>query len=187
MIYKTVESSLVTFSQLMLPSHSNFSGKIHGGYLLSLMDQIAFACASKYSGKYCVTASVDRVDFLTPVEVGELLTLNASVNYVGNTSIVIGIRVDSQNVQTGVIRHCNSSYFTMICKEENGEKAEAPKLILRTPTEIRRFYKALHRIEEHNKAKAHLKDPMDYHSPDLINYLLDNYNVKIHLDPQEDN
>ncbi len=184
MIYKTVESSLITFSQLMLPSHSNFSGKIHGGYLLSLMDQIAFACASKYSGKYCVTASVDRVDFLTPVEVGELLTLSASVNYVGNTSIVIGIRVDSQNVQTGEVKHCNSSYFTMICKEENGEKAEAPKLILRTPTEIRRFYKALHRIEEHKKAALQVKDEMDYHSPELINYLLDNYHVKVQLDAQ---
>jgi uncharacterized protein (TIGR00369 family) len=185
MIYKTVESSLITFSQLMLPSHSNFSGKIHGGYLLSLMDQIAFACASKYSGKYCVTASVDRVDFLTPVEVGELLTLNASVNYVGNTSIVVGIRVDSQNVQTGEVRHCNSSYFTMICKEANGEKADAPKLILRSVSEIRRFYKALHRIEEHKKASAQVKSEMDYHSPDLINYLLDHYNVKIHLDSKD--
>ncbi|QTV05537.1 acyl-CoA thioesterase [Faecalibacter bovis] len=182
MIYKTVESSLITFSQLMLPSHSNFSGKIHGGYLLSLMDQIAFACASKYSGKYCVTASVDRVDFLTPVEVGELVTLNASVNYVGNTSMVIGIRVESQNVQTGEIRHCNSSYFTMICKEENGEKADAPKLILRSANEVRRFYKALHRIEEHKKAALQVKNPMDYHSEDLINYLLEHYNVKIQLD-----
>jgi len=182
MIYKTVESSLITFSQLMLPSHSNFSGKIHGGYLLSLMDQIAFACASKYSGKYCVTASVDRVDFLTPVEVGELVTLNASVNYVGNTSMVVGIRVESQNVQTGEVKHCNSSYFTMIVKDENGEKAEAPKLILRSPNEIRRFYKALHRIEEHKKAALQIKDPMDYHSEDLINYLLEHYNVKIHLD-----
>jgi len=182
MIYKTVESSLITFSQLMLPSHSNFSGKIHGGFLLSLMDQIAFACASKYSGKYCVTASVDRVDFLTPVEVGELVTLNASVNYVGKTSMVIGIRVESQNVQTGEIKHCNSSYFTMICKEENGEKSEAPKLILRTPNEIRRFYKALHRIEEHKKAAQQIKEPTDYNSKELINYLLENYNVKIHLD-----
>ncbi|HBX61834.1 MAG TPA: acyl-CoA thioesterase [Flavobacteriaceae bacterium] len=182
MIYKTVKSSLVTFSQLMLPSHSNFSGKIHGGFILSLLDQIAFACASKYSGKYCVTASVDRVDFLTPVEVGELLTLKASVNYVGRTSIVVGIRVESQNIQTGEIKHCNSSYFTMICKEENGEKAEAPKLILKNLNEVRRFYKALHRIEEHTKAKEQIKDPIDYKSQDLIDHLLDNHFVKIELD-----
>ena len=68
--FKTVNVSKVTISQLMLPSHSNFNGKIHGGYILSLMDQIAFACASKYSGVYCVTASVDTVDFLSPIEIG---------------------------------------------------------------------------------------------------------------------
>jgi len=182
MIYKTVQSSLITFSQLMLPSHSNFSGKIHGGFILSLLDQIAFACASKYSGKYCVTASVDRVDFLSPVEVGELLTLKASVNYVGKTSIVVGIRVDSQNIQTGEIKHCNSSYFTMICKEENGDKAEAPKLILKDLDEVRRFYKAIHRIEQHRNTSQQLSDSIDYKSEELINYLLEKHNVKIEID-----
>ena len=77
----SVKASKITLTQLMLPSHSNFSGKIHGGYLLSLMDQIAFACASKYSGCYCVTASVDTVNFLNPVEICDLVTLKASVNY----------------------------------------------------------------------------------------------------------
>ena len=107
--YKTVASSKVTLSQLMLPSHSNFSGKIHGGYLLSLMDQVAFACGSKFSGRYCVTASVDRVDFLNPIEVGELVTLKASVNFVGSSSMVIGIRVDAQNIQTDAVKHCSNS------------------------------------------------------------------------------
>ena len=73
-IANTVEASKITLSELMLPSHSNFSGKIHGGYLLKLMDQIAFACASKYSSCDCVTASVETVDFLNPVDVGELVT-----------------------------------------------------------------------------------------------------------------
>ena len=123
--YKTVACSHITLSQLMLPSHSNFSGKIHGGYLLSLMDQIAFACGSKFSGKYCVTASVDRVDFLSPIEVGELVTLNASVNFVGTSSMVVGIRVDAQNIQTGQIKHCNSSYFTMIAKDADTGKPVA--------------------------------------------------------------
>ncbi len=99
--FKTVNSSRVTISQLMLPSYTNFSGKIHGGYLLSLLDQIAFACASKYSGNYCVTASVDTVNFLAPIEVGELVTLKASVNYVGNSSMIVGIRVEAENIQTG--------------------------------------------------------------------------------------
>ena len=85
MRFKSAEQSQVTLTELMLPSHSNFSGKIHGGYILNLMDQIAFACASKHSGHYCITASVNKVDFLHPVEVGQLLHLRASVNYTGKT------------------------------------------------------------------------------------------------------
>jgi len=146
--YKTVACSHITLSQLMLPSHSNFSGKIHGGYLLSLMDQIAFACGSKFSGKYCVTASVDRVDFLSPIEVGELVTLNASVNYVGTSSMVVGIRVEAQNIQTGQIKHCNSSYFTMIAKDaDTGKPVAVPRLILRSKEEVMRYLKAAERIE----------------------------------------
>ncbi|HEY4629188.1 MAG TPA: acyl-CoA thioesterase, partial [Flavobacterium sp.] len=91
-IFKSVASSNISISELMLPSHTNFSGKIHGGYILSLLDQIAFACASKFSGNYCVTASVDTVNFLKPIEVGELVTMKACVNYVGNSSMIIGIR-----------------------------------------------------------------------------------------------
>ena len=94
--FKTVKDSRITISELMLPSHTNFSGKIHGGYILSLLDQIAFACASKYSGNYCVTASVDTVDFLNPIEVGELVTMKASINYVGKSSMIVGIRVEAK-------------------------------------------------------------------------------------------
>jgi len=105
LIYKSVESTRITISQLMLPSHSNFSGKIHGGFILNLMDQISFACASRHSGTYCVTASVDTVDFLNPIEVGELVSMKASINYVGNTSMVVGIRVEAENIQTGNTKH----------------------------------------------------------------------------------
>ncbi|MFC5683208.1 acyl-CoA thioesterase [Flavobacterium sp. MAHUQ-51] len=144
--YKTVDSSKITISELMLPSHTNFSGKIHGGYILSLMDQIAFACGSKFSGNYCVTASVDTVNFLKPVEVGELLTMKASVNYVGNSSMIIGIRVESENIQTGVIKHCNSSYFTMVAKDKEGNNTPVPGLILTTLKEVSRFQNALRQI-----------------------------------------
>ena len=107
MMHKKTEDSQITLTELMLPSHSNFSGKIHGGYILNLMDQIAFACASKHSGNYCVTASVNKVDVLNPIEVGELVTLKASINYTGNTSMVVGVRVESENIQSGVCTHCN--------------------------------------------------------------------------------
>ncbi|OYX84818.1 MAG: acyl-CoA thioesterase [Flavobacteriales bacterium 32-34-25] len=144
--YKTVDSSKITISELMLPSHTNFSGKIHGGYILSLMDQIAFACGSKFSGNYCVTASVDTVNFLKPIEVGELVTMKASVNYVGNSSMVVGIRVEAENIQTGVIKHCNSSYFTMVAKDKTGQNVSVPGLILTTLKEVSRFQNALRQI-----------------------------------------
>lgn len=144
--FKTVSSSHVIISELMLPSHTNFSGKIHGGYILSLLDQIAFACASKFSGNYCVTASVDTVNFLMPIEVGELVTMKASVNYVGNSSMIIGIRVEAENIQTGVIKHCNSSYFTMVSKDKEGKNAPVPGLLLTTLKEVSRFENGVRQI-----------------------------------------
>ena len=121
-MFKHAKDSQVSITELMLPSHSNFSGKIHGGHILNLMDQIAFACASRHSRNYCVTASVNKVDFLNPIDVGELVTLKASINYTGRTSMVIGLRVESENIKTGIVKHCNSSYFTMVAKNEQGEK-----------------------------------------------------------------
>lgn len=144
--YKTVDSSKITISELMLPSHTNFSGKIHGGYILSLMDQIAFACGSKFSGNYCVTASVDTVNFLMPIEVGELVTMKASVNYVGNSSMIVGIRVEAENIQTGVVKHCNSSYFTMVAKDKEGNNTPVPGLILTTLKEVSRFEHGIRQI-----------------------------------------
>ncbi len=148
MNYKAPKDSRVIMTQLMLPSHSNFSGKIHGGYVLNLMDQIAFACASKHSGQYCVTASVNRVDFLNPIEVGELLTLRATINFTGRTSMVVGLRVESENIQTGIKKHCNSSYFTMVAKDENGKSVPVPGLILNTKESARRFARSIRRMEQ---------------------------------------
>ena len=146
--FKNIEDSQLTITELMLPSHSNFSGKIHGGHILNLMDQIAFACASKHSSNYCVTASVNKVDFLNPIEVGELLTLKASVNYTGRTSMVIGLRVESENIRTGKTKHCNSSYFTMVAKDENEKSTPIPGIILTSKDEIRRYARSIVRQNE---------------------------------------
>lgn len=150
---KTSKESSVTITELMLPANSNFSGKIHGGYILNLMDQIAFASGSKYSGKYCVTASINTVDFLNPVEVGELLTLKARVNYVGRTSMTVGIRVTSENIHTGEIKHCNSSYFLMVAKNEDGSNAEVPTLKLTSKEGVRRFIRSLDRLNSKRRRK----------------------------------
>jgi acyl-CoA hydrolase len=124
----------------MIPSYENFGGKVHGGIVLSLMDKIAYACAASHSKSYCVTASVDKVDFLNPVEVGEILTLYSSVNYTGRSSMEVGIRVESENFTTGSIRHTNTSYFTMVALNPETKSPEpVAGLLLEGPEDIRRF------------------------------------------------
>jgi uncharacterized protein (TIGR00369 family) len=141
----------------MIPSYANLGGKIHGGILLSLMDKVAYAAAAKHAGTYCVTVSVDGVNFLQPVEVGELVSLLASVNYVGRTSLVIGIKVIAEDVRTGTVKHTNTSYFTMVAKDDNGQPTPVPGLLLESPDDTRRFLEAIKRKE----LKAHFSLTFD--------------------------
>ncbi len=136
---KKVSESETTITELMIPAFANFSGKIHGGTLLSLMDKVAYVCAAKHSGQYCVTVAVEGVEFLNPVEVGDLVSIQASVNYVGRTSMIIGMRIESLKPKTGVVTHTNSCYFTMAAKNEEGQLTEVPGLILENETQTRRF------------------------------------------------
>jgi len=155
--HKHVEEAQISTPELTLPSHSNFSGKIHGSYILSLLDQIAFACASKFSSTYCVTASVDTVDFLNPIEVGELVTMKASINYIGKSSMVVGIRVEAENIRTGIKKHCNSSYFTMVAKDNNNNNSvKVPGLFLNDTIETKRFLDAIKRLEMKQNRKMNL-------------------------------
>lgn len=146
--FKPISASQTTMTELMIPSYSNFGGKIHGGIILSLMDKVAYACAAKHADAYCVTASIDNVDFLASVDVGEIISLQASVNYVGKTSLVVGIKVLAENIKTHSIKHTNSSYFTMVAmSEETKRPATVPGLILQNEVEVRRFIVAMHRKE----------------------------------------
>ena len=178
-IFKRPNDSEVILTELMLPSHSNFSGKIHGGFILSLMDKAAFASASKFSGQYCVTASVNRVDFLNAIEVGELVTLRAKVNYVGHSSMVVGIRVESQNIRTGEIKHCNSSYFSMVALDENGKGIQVPGLIISNLNDMRRFLRSIKHIKMRNERK--LEFSKNTFEPEKYKDALKDYNVKIEL------
>lgn len=139
---RTVDFSRTTITELMIPSFANFSGKVHGGILLGMMDKVAYVCAAKHSGAYCVTVSVDGVEFKEPVEVGELVSLSASVNYVGNSSMIIGIRVESLKPKTGEKKHTNSCYFTMVAKNDDGTLKQVPRLIFQNNEDIRRFWDA---------------------------------------------
>ena len=179
-MYKKIEDSQITLTELMLPSHSNFSGKIHGGYILNLMDQIAFACASKHSGNYCVTASVNKVDFLHPIEVGELVTLKASINYTGNTSMVVGVRVESENIQSGICTHCNSSYFTMIAKDKSGNNAPTPGIIINSEQKARRFLRSIETRISYLYRESTYEEKSFELTPELISELKKN-NLELKL------
>lgn len=144
---KSVNYSRTTITELMIPAYANFGGKIHGGILLSLMDKVAYACASKHAGTYVVTVTVEGVNFLQPIEVGELVSLHASINYVGRSSMVVGIRVIAENVRTGTQKHTNTSYFTMVAKDDQGKPTEVPALLLEDKEDIRRFLEAIKRRE----------------------------------------
>lgn len=129
----------LSMSVLMTPNMANFSGKVHGGELLSYLDKVAYACASRYAGRYVVTLSVDRVMFRQAINVGELVTFLASVNYTGTTSMEVGIKVVTEDIRTKVVRHTNSCYFTMVALDDNGKPIAVEPLIPETEQEKQRF------------------------------------------------
>ena len=128
------EKSL-TMTVLMTPDMANFSGKVHGGSLLKLLDQVAYACAAKYCKNYVVTAALDQVFFRQHVDVGELVTFFAQVNHVGRSSMEIGVKVVAENLRTHEKRHTTSCYFTMVAMDEHGQPVEVPQLQLETEQE----------------------------------------------------
>ncbi|MFL6717279.1 MAG: acyl-CoA thioesterase [Burkholderiaceae bacterium] len=132
----------LSMTVLMTPDMANFSGNVHGGAILKYLDSVAYACASRYSGSYVVTLSVDRVVFRQPIHVGELVTFLASVNYTGSTSMEIGIKVVTENIQQGLVRHTNSCYFTMVAVDEGRNPVKVPPLQADTEEQKRRFLEA---------------------------------------------
>lgn len=167
--FKKSTDSQTTLTELMIPSYANFGGKVHGGILLSLMDKVAYVCASQHSEGYCVTVAVDGVEFLNPVEVGDLVSLKASVNYVGNTTMIIGIRVEALKPQSGIVTHTNSCYFTMAAKDESGKLKQVPGLIIENNTQLRRFCEGKMLKEFSKKKRDILKsDLSDYVQSDLV-------------------
>jgi len=133
----------LSMTVLMTPDMANFSGNVHGGTILKYLDSVAYACASRYSGSYVVTLSVDQVMFLQPIHVGELVTFLASINYTGRTSMEVGIRVVTENIQKRLVRHANSCYFTMVAVDESRKPVEVPALAPETEEQKQRWEQAL--------------------------------------------
>lgn len=156
--FKPVSFSKTTITELMVPTYANFGGKVHGGTILSLMDKVAYVCSSKHAENYCVTVSVDTVDFHQPVEVGDLVSLHASVNYVGKSSLIIGIKAVAENLKRRTESHTNTSYFTMVAVDENMKPAKVPGLILENTEDVRRFIKSKIRKEFKMKKREELNE-----------------------------
>ena len=143
----------LSMTVLMTPDTANFSGNVHGGTILKLLDQVAYACASRYAGRYVVTMSVDQVTFRQPIHVGELVTFLASVNHTGTSSMEIGIKVLAENIRTQEVRHVNSCFFTMVAVDEHGKPVPVPPLQPSTPEQRRRYEAA--------RARKHLRQELE--------------------------
>jgi acyl-CoA hydrolase len=141
---KVSESSLVS-TRWMFPSDANPAGNVFGGAIVRYVDEIAAAVANRHARCNVVIASMDRMDFHKPVKVGDLLTLKASVNHVGNTSMEVGVRVEAENPWTGDVVHAASAYATMVALDGKGIPKRVPRLIAETEEEKRRFREAENR------------------------------------------
>jgi acyl-CoA hydrolase len=141
----------LTMSEIMTPEKVNFAGNIHGGYILKLIDQVAYACAARYSGSYVVTVSVDEVFFKQPIYVGELVTCYASVNFVGRTSMEVGIKVMAENLTTRERRSTNSCYITLVAVDAHMKPVAVKPITPQNETEKRRYEEA--KIRRENRMK----------------------------------
>lgn len=151
---KTVRESCVVLAQVMNPQDANPAGNVHGGVIMKLIDTAAGAAAVKHARANCVTASIDRLDFHNPVFIGDLVTLRASLNFTGRSSMEVGVRVESENLLTGKVRHTVSAYMTFVALDEQGRPTAIPPLILETPEEERRNREAQARREARLREKT---------------------------------
>lgn len=144
---KRVKDSSVIMAQMMIPQDANPAGNVHGGVVVKIIDEAAGVVAARHSRSNVVTASIDRMDFHNPVFVGDVLFFKASLNFVGRTSMEIGVRVEAENLITGVVRHAASAYLTYVALDQQGKPREVPPLILETEEERRRNSEAKQRRE----------------------------------------
>lgn len=139
---KTKKETSVIIAQEMNPQDANPAGNVHGGVIMKLIDTAAGVVAKRHAGSNVVTASIDSLDFHHPVYVGDVVFFKASINYVGNTSMEVGVRVEAENPITGEVRHTASAYLTFVALDENGKPRKVPPLILETEEDKRRYKEA---------------------------------------------
>ncbi len=155
---RTVCESRHETSQLMMPQDANNLGHVFGGVMLAMMDKAAAVAAFRHARRACVTASIDRVDFREPIHVGDLVVMKASVNFAGRTSMEVGVRVEAEDMISGLRRHTNSAYLTFVSVDRNGRPMEVAELVPETAEQKRRFAAAQERrrrrLEERTEEEA---------------------------------
>lgn len=156
---RTVKESQHETSALMMPGDANNLGHVFGGVIMAMVDTTAAVAAIRHARATCVTASIDRVDFREPIHLGDLVVMKASVNFVGRTSMEVGVRVEAEDMLTGNRRHTNSCYLTFVAVDRNGRPLEVPELVPETPDEQRRTAAAAERrrrrLEEREAERGH--------------------------------
>ena len=150
---KKVSESRVEIAQIMFPMDANIAGNVYGGTIMKLIDTAAAIAAHRHCRTNVVTASMDQLDFHEPVFIGELLILRASINYVGTTSMEIGVKIDAENLKDGNVRHTNSAYVTMVSLDENRKPKPVPKIVPETDEEKRRFEEGRIRAQRRKKLR----------------------------------
>ena len=155
---RTPSGSESLVSELMMPHQVNNHGHVFGGVVLSMVDRAAGVASMRHSGRPCVTVSFDRVDFKEPIFTGEVVTCKAKVNFVGRTSMEIGVRVEAENLFTRVRRHTNTCYLTFVAIDANHRPVAVPPLELETEEDRRRFRKGQKRREARIALAKELED-----------------------------
>jgi len=159
---KTVDQSAIVMTQVMMPQDTNPAGNVHGGVIMKYIDNAAAVVASRHFRGNVVTVSIDHLEFLYPVYVGDVVYFKASANLAARSSMEIGVRVEAENLKTGLIRHTASAYLTFVALDEEGRPCPVPELVPKTEDQRRRLAEAAQRRRErlakrpgrHRKAEA---------------------------------
>lgn len=151
---RSVSETRVTVAHLMQPSHANPAGNVHGGQIMKMIDDAAAVVAIRHARANCVTASIDRLDFHAPVFVGNLILIKASMNYVGRTSMEVGVRVEAEDLRSGIVRHTASAYLTFVAMDASGRPQEIVPLVVETEVDRRRQSEGGLRREERARSRA---------------------------------
>ncbi len=151
---KCIRESQTVISQLMQLTDANPVGNVHGGIIMRLVDEAGGICAARHVGRPVVTVAIDSMAFYSPIYVGNLVTLKASLNYVGTTSMEVGVRVEAEDVLTGEVTHTNSAYLVYVALDENGQLVKVPSLIAETVEEERRMEEGMQRQRDRLRRRA---------------------------------